>query len=127
MNVTAKHRYCPSCAVTVSTEGLIKGAQKGRLASHNQEAQANRSEKGRLNTTARWAWQSSTHPKWLTEQSYQKEIQPRLAGVTVRVLASALAVSLPYASNIRSGKRYPHPRHWPTLAKLAGIESDCPV
>jgi CRISPR-associated endonuclease Cas1 len=46
-NVTVGHRYCPTCAVAVSTEELVKGAQKGRLASHSNEAQANRSEKGR--------------------------------------------------------------------------------
>src|SRR5882757_6382806 len=46
-NITAEHHYCPSCAVTVSTEELIKGAYKGRLASHSSEAEANRAEKGR--------------------------------------------------------------------------------
>jgi CRISPR-associated endonuclease Cas1 len=120
-NVTAEHHYCPSCAIAVSTEKLIKGAQKGRLASHSQEAQVNRSEKGRLNTAARWAWLASSQPAWLDENIYREQICPGLAGVTVRVIASALGVSQPYASNIRSGKRHPHPRHWQTLARLAGV------
>jgi CRISPR-associated endonuclease Cas1 len=120
-NVTEDHRYCPSCAVAVSTEELIKGAQKGRLASHSSEAQASRVEKGRRNTAARMAWLPSNQPSWLNEQTYREKIHPRLAGVTVRALASALGVSIPYASNIRSGKRQPHPRHWQTLAQLMGI------
>jgi CRISPR-associated endonuclease Cas1 len=120
-NVTAKHRYCPSCAVAVSTEELIKAAQKGRLSSHSQEAQASRSEKGRRNTAARWAWLPSSQPAWLNEQNYREKIHPSLAGVPVRVVASALGVSQPYASNIRSGKVQPHPRHWQALARLAGI------
>jgi CRISPR-associated endonuclease Cas1 len=120
-NVTAKHHYCPSCAVAVSTEELVKGAQKGRLASHSSEAEANRAEKGRRHTAARWAWLPSNQPTWLNEQSYREKIHPRLAGITVRALASAIGVSIPYASNIRSGKRQPHPRHWQTLARLSGI------
>jgi CRISPR-associated endonuclease Cas1 len=123
-NVTAKHRYCPACAVAVSTQELVRGAQMGRLASHSSEAQANRAEKGRRNTVARWAWKPSSQPAWLNEQSYREKIQPRLAGITVRALASALGVSIPYASNIRSGKRHPHPRHWQTLARLVGIKPD---
>jgi CRISPR-associated endonuclease Cas1 len=120
-NVTAEHRYCPSCAVAVSTEELIRGARKGRDASHSSEAQASRAEKGRRNTAARWAWQSSNQPAWLNEECYREKIRPALTGVTVRVIASTLGVSLPYASNIRSGKRHPHARHWQALAQLAGI------
>lgn len=120
-NVTAEHRYCPSCAVAVSTNELIKGAEKGRLASHSSEAQASRAEKGRRQTAARWAWLPSNQPAWLDEQTYREKIQPGLAGVTVRAVASALGVSQPYASNIRSGKRRPHPRHWLALAQLVGI------
>jgi CRISPR-associated endonuclease Cas1 len=119
--VTEEHRYCPSCAAAVSTEELIKGAQKGRLASHSSEAQASRAEKGRRNTAARWAWLPSNQPAWLNEQTYREKIQPRLAGLTVRFIASGLGISIPYASNIRSGKRYPHPRHWQTLAHLVGM------
>jgi CRISPR-associated endonuclease Cas1 len=120
-NVTAGHRYCPPCAVAVSTDELVKGAQKGRLASHSPEAQASRVEKGHRNTVARWAWKPSNQPVWLNDQTYREKIHPGLAGVAVRVIASTLGISLPYASNIRSGKLRPHPRHWQTLACLVGI------
>jgi CRISPR-associated endonuclease Cas1 len=120
-NITAEHRYCPSCAAAVSTEELVKAAQKGRLASHSAEAQASRAEKGRRHTSARWAWLPSNQPAWLDEQSYRETIHPRLTAVTVRAVASALGVSQPYASNIRSGKLQPHPRHWLALARLVGI------
>lgn len=120
-NVTAGHRYCPSCAVAVSTEELVKGAQKGRLASHSSEAQASRAEKGRQHTAARWAWEPSKQPAWLNEQSYREKIHPSLGAVPVRLMASTLGISQPYASNIRSGKVQPHPRHWQTLARLVGM------
>jgi CRISPR-associated endonuclease Cas1 len=120
-NVTAGHRYCPPCAVAVSTDKLVKGAQVGRSASHSAEAQASRSEKGHRNTAARWAWKPSNQPAWLSEECYREKIRPALAGVTVRVIASTLGISLPYASNVRSGKLQPHPRHWQTLARLTGV------
>jgi CRISPR-associated endonuclease Cas1 len=124
VSVPVRHRYCVLCAVAVRTRELVKGALKGRLASHNSKAQANRAEKLRLHTAARRAWLASNQPTWLNEQSYREKIHPRLTGVTVRTLASALGISMPYASSIRSGKRSPHPRHWQTLAQLAGIEID---
>jgi hypothetical protein len=31
---------------------------------------------------------------------------------------------MPYAAEIRAGRRRPHPRHWQALAKLAGISSN---
>jgi len=58
-------------------------------------------------------------PAWLNNQAYIEQIQPRLAGISASVLASALGVSLPYAVDIRSGRRLPHPRHWAKLAQLA--------
>jgi len=119
--ITAGHRYCTTCAAAVSTERYRKGEQGGRDASHSSEAQASRAEKARRHTAARWSWQPSSQPAWLNEQSYREKIHPRLAGITVRALASALGVSTPYASNIRSGKRQPHPRHWLTLARLVGM------
>lgn len=122
-SVTLGSSYCASCAVAVGTAALVKGAQQGRLASHSPEAQANRAAKGRRNTRARWAWNPSSQPAWLDEKCYRERIRPGLAGVTVRVISSTLGVSTCYASNIRSGKVEPHPRHWKTLARLVGIES----
>jgi hypothetical protein len=39
-------------------------------------------------------------------------------------LSSKLGISIPYAVDIRSARRIPHPRHWQTLARLVGISSD---
>jgi len=121
VKITPGHRYCASCAAAVSTERYRKGEQRGRDASHSSEAQARRAETSRRHTAARWAWLPSNQPAWLNEQTYREGIHPGLAGVTVRAVASALGVSIPYASSIRSGKRQPHPRHWQTLAQLTGI------
>jgi hypothetical protein len=62
-------------------------------------------------------------PDWLNEKLYIQEIQPRLKAITLSVLASKLSISIPYAVDIRSGRRVPHPRHWQTLAQLVGVSS----
>ena len=58
---------------------------------------------------------------WLNEETYRREIQPRLKGVALSALASALSISIPYAVDIRKGKRVPHARHWQTLARIVGL------
>jgi CRISPR-associated endonuclease Cas1 len=123
-NVTAGYDRCASCKVPICTEELIKAAQKGRLASHGSEAEAKRAENQRRHAAALKAWRASDLPAWLDEETYLRKIQPRLSSVTVPAIRAALGVSKAYATNIRSGKRPPHPRHWQTLAQLVGIESN---
>lgn len=60
-------------------------------------------------------------PRIRFEISRSVERDPRLAGVAVSALRSALGISEPYAAFIRSGSRVPHPRHWQTLARLVGL------
>jgi hypothetical protein len=119
-NVSAGYDRCASCKVSICTEELIKAAQKGRLASHGSEAEAKRAENRRRHAAALRAWRPSDQPAWLNEETYLRKIQPRLTLVTVPMIRAALGVSKAYATNIRSGKRIPHPRHWQTLAQLVG-------
>ncbi len=122
-NVTAGHKYCASCAVAVRTKELVKAAQKGRMTAHSPKAQAKRAANRKRNAAAQRAWRKVGQPAWLTEETYRQRIRPRLSAVTVPVLMSALSVSKPYATDIRSGRRQPHPRHWLTLARLARISA----
>jgi CRISPR-associated endonuclease Cas1 len=113
--------YCASCAVTVTRESLIKAARQGRVASHSQEAEKRRSETLRRHNAAKRAWRPSDMPDWLNEKMYREKIQPRLAEVMVPVISKALGISGPYATDIRAGRRRPHPRHWFTLARMVGV------
>ena len=114
--------YCRSCAIPVATEHLTEVAESGRaagqIAAQSADAQARRAETKRRHDLARAAWQPSSLPAWLNEETYLGKIQPLLAGHTNRAVASALGASLPYASAIRAGRRVPHPRHWQALAHL---------
>jgi len=70
------------------------------------------------------AWKPLDLPSWLTHRVYVQQVQPALASIAKSRIRSALGVSEPYASAIQAGKRVPHPRHWPVLARLAGVVPD---
>jgi len=120
--------YCRVCSVPVAIENLAAVAAAGRVAgqmtSHGPEAQARRANARRSHARAASAWQPSSLPAWLSEETYLGKIQPLLAGITNKAVASALGSSIPYASAIRAGRRVPHPRHWQALARLIGLSVD---
>jgi hypothetical protein len=78
-------------------------------------------EKQRIHRLAERAWKPEDKPGWLDDKAYVQQIHPRLADVTISIIALTLGVSLPYASDIRAGRRRPHPRHWVSLARLVGV------
>ncbi|MFZ0334446.1 MAG: CRISPR-associated endonuclease Cas1 [Candidatus Acidiferrales bacterium] len=119
--ITCGNTLCKSCALNESKTAILKVAQLGRTTAHNAKAQARRSETMRRQMTGRTLWKSSDLPKWLTERVYREEIRPKLAAFTIPAIALTLAVSKPYATDIRTGKRVPHPRHWRKLAELVGF------
>ncbi len=113
--------YCASCSIAVSRENLIEAAKLGQIATHSPKAEALRAATQRRHAEALNAWKRSDNPRWLTEEAYRKRIQPRLGKTTVPAISTALGISEPYATDIRAGRRIPHPRHWETLARLVGV------
>jgi CRISPR/Cas system-associated endonuclease Cas1 len=113
--------HCASCGVEVSRANLIEAAKMGRIATHSLEPEALRAATQRRQMAARKAWQATDKPDWLTKEFYSQTIQPRLRALRNSAVASALTISIPYAAQIRAGRRCPHPRHWELLAKLAGL------
>jgi hypothetical protein len=113
--------HCAPCAIKLSTSGLIEAAARGRVVAQGDEAQARRSKTQLRHRAAFLAWKSSDLPLWLDEKCYLTEIQPRVRRITLSVLSSKLDISIPYAVDIRSARRIPHPRHWETLARLVGL------
>ena len=104
-----------------NTVGLIKAAQHGELLAQSDQVQGRRADTQRRHATAKAGWRPSDLPAWLNQEVYLREIQPGLKGITLSVLALTLRISIPYAVDIRSGRRTPHPRHWQGLAQLVGI------
>jgi hypothetical protein len=114
---------CATCAVEVSREQMRDVARQGRVASKSPESRARVAATQRRQQRARYGWQPSSQPGWLTDEVYVNQIQPNLRNASLSTIASALDVSIMYASDIRRGRRRPHPRHWESLAKLAGISN----
>jgi hypothetical protein len=53
---------------------------------------------------------------------YQKELQPRLSKMSANEIMQSTAMGRTYAYHIIAGTRTPHPRHYPNLATLAGVD-----
>jgi CRISPR-associated endonuclease Cas1 len=118
--------HCGECASKNSTAALIAGAKLGRVAAQSLLASERRKETKLRHDLARSQWSPASQPAWLSEERYTKQIQPRLVGATLSEIASATKVSIPYASDIRKGRRRPHPRHWQALAQLVGVSVEGP-
>jgi CRISPR-associated protein Cas1 len=114
--IQCEKTYCASCGAAHS----LKEFDKGRLAAQTPESRAQRSATQKAHVVAIRAWKPSKELDWLDRKTFVNKIQPRLGGVTISALRSALGISEPYAAFIRSGSRIPHPRHWPILARLVG-------
>jgi hypothetical protein len=115
--------YCKSCALPANQERFGDVARLGRIASHTNEAEISRTKTRLRHVAALKAWDPTALPDWLTEQAYHEKIQPRLPEVTVPAISTALGISEPYATDIRAGRRVPHPRHWQSLAQLVGVSA----
>ena len=114
-------RFCQACSVVAARRNLVEAAKLGRVATHSPKAEALRAATMRRQEVAKREWKPSDLPEWLNEKVYCEKIQPQLVALTVAAIASALEISKPYATDIRAGKRVPHPRHWKTLALSIGI------
>jgi CRISPR-associated endonuclease Cas1 len=112
---------CATCAIEVSRKRMLEVAKRGRLASKSAQSRARVAATQHRQQTAQRNWQPSSQPAWLTEEAYAKQIQPLLRNISLSQIASAIGVSILYASDIRRGRRRPHPRHWRTLAELVGV------
>jgi transcriptional regulator with XRE-family HTH domain len=52
--------------------------------------------------------------------SFEREVLPGLAGVTLRELAESTGLSRAYLRRVVRGEVVPHPMWWETLRGLAG-------
>lgn len=121
--VAGRSAHCAACAVEVSRTKMIEISKQGRIASKTPESRARLATTQCLHAAARRNWNPSDQPDWLTDDFYKHQVQPKLVNVGLSQIASGIGVSILYASDIRRGRRRPHPRHWQTLAKLANLVS----
>jgi len=99
----------------------IELAKVGRTAALRPDALRKHSETQRRHEAAKRGWRSAQKSWWPDESTYIREIQPRLASITISTISSTLGVCESYAADIRAGRHRPHPRHWQALAQLVGV------
>lgn len=116
------HENCGDCAPP--KEMMIAAARLGRVAAKTFEARRKHAKSMSRQARARYAWNPSNQPLWLTSDFFSENVQPLLAHVSASVIQSRLGVSRYYASKIRQGQCRPHPRHWDELALLAGAHQE---
>lgn len=87
-------KHCPKCGREISRAKLIELAKAGRAAALKPESRRKVSETQRRHNDARQAWSASMSSSRITEETYLRQIQPRLMAVTISALASTLGVSI---------------------------------
>ena len=121
--VTTGSEYCAKCVPGVNRENLLRQAKLGRIATHSAMAEARRAATHAKQVEALREWNPCDLPEWLDENCYLQNVLPGLAKLSVKKIRLAIDVSHPYATLIKRGSKIPHPRHWKSLANLAGIGS----
>jgi len=105
--------YCRRCTVTLTNENFNLGRKEGNRPEHL----AKRASTMRAHREQIAAWKPSGSD--ISRDIYMTQIQPALARISKTRIASALGVSQPYSSDIRAGKKVPHPRFFQILSNLA--------
>jgi hypothetical protein len=119
--ITRGQSYCLPCSVRKSRENLIHVAKLGRVVGHRPEARAKQAAKQMQHAAAVKTWRATNLLVQVDRETFVRTVQPRLKDFKIRMLAETLGVSKPYAAEIRAGRYIPHPRHWETLARMAGV------
>src|ERR1700733_10283611 len=121
VEIVKGRNYCPECAKETSAARMIEIAKNGRVAANSPQAQKLRSESRHRHAIAQANWRAQDHSGWPTDEFYRDNIRPELQIFSTSKIAPALGISISYAVDIRRGRRFPHSRHWQTLARLIGV------
>jgi hypothetical protein len=113
-------RHCLKCGRLLARKSMTELAKAGRIAAQDIDAQRKRSGTQQRHKAAQREWRLTSKDNRISDEVYRREIQPGLASATISAIATLLGVSIPYAADIRAGRRRPHPRHWEPLSQLTG-------
>jgi CRISPR-associated endonuclease Cas1 len=126
-SVSPNRNHCTDCETNRTRERMVEVAKIGRLTAHAPGPMARLAETTRRHNLAMGAWKPDSLPAWLNEETYTNKIQPLLKDIANPVIMSTLGVSVTYSVAIRAGRRRPHPRHWPALARLVSVTGPSPA
>ena len=117
-------RYCSVCIAErrheLGKEIQVLPAVRGVRTPEAAELQRTRNAEVRLTEQQ---WEMTNSDKAFDRERFLREVAPNLASVTLTTIAKATGMSTSAASQVRSGKRVPHPRHWAALEEIAAGHS----
>lgn len=120
-----RHRYCMSCRPVQAREAVSKAHEvlrtrrlAGNDPAHGGETARRRGKRNSAALRANFAWERKQSGTF-DPGTFAREIQPKLAKVSLAEMIGATGLSRPYCAMIRRGARVPHPRHWEALRTLA--------
>jgi CRISPR-associated endonuclease Cas1 len=110
--------YMPAASQRRRAEFKVR---TGASPTHSPEASERRRRGNTRRRADQAAWEAEHGSELSDPEWFRSAVLPSLASVTLAQIAHAAGISTSAASKIRAGSRLPHPRHWSTLADLAGV------
>jgi hypothetical protein len=110
-----------SSSMSMCSPSSVRNVSTGKLPVCR--ARARQDDSQRRHANARASWDASGQPAWLTSELYSQKSNRYSQAFQHLPFEHGLEFSRWYAGKIRRGHR-PHPRHWQTLAELAGVSAD---
>ena len=107
----------PKTAISKCHNALQGKRAQGKDPAHGGSAAIARGARRVESQRAITEWEAK-NPTPLDQETYFRDVLPRLQGVSVPAIVRATGLSYPYCAMIRRGHRVPHPMHWNTLKVL---------
>jgi hypothetical protein len=99
-------------------EALAKRRAQANDPAHGGKAKDKRAASQSKRARERAEWEATHGDGQAEREHFIGEIQPKLAGISLRRIAEATGFSLRYASLVRDGEYVPHPVHYRALTDL---------
>jgi hypothetical protein len=118
--------YCDDClpyyqrdryeAFVAAGRENVRGREAGCDPAHSGEAREKRAASNVRRKRELREWEAEHGKDPIDRSMFEREILPAIQGVPLSDLVRATGLTHVYLSQIRRGRKVPHPRHWPALA-----------
>jgi len=127
-----RQRLCPPCSTETRPTTIANFVHAGQRALAERRALGTdpahggktARARGASNTSHRRAATAFVDDGSLAAVDFVRDIVPRLAPFSLRVIATATGLTEAYCSHIRAGRYVPHRRHWRRLLELASASKE---